>query len=103
MAKTLTLPMSKQVFNIVTQTLSEGLGNPDHERWVIAPQELGIKVVLGGRTFVGCHLIRGWDCGCEVDFDFGNDPQEGKGQINLHLCPQHTPIAEKLKGSNLNH
>ena len=103
MAKTLTLPMSKQTFNMGAQTLKDILGNPDREKWVVAPQELGITIVIKGRAFVGCHLVRDWDCGCEADFDFGNDPQDGQGQINLHLCPQHnTLIAEKLKGHNLN-
>jgi hypothetical protein len=103
MAKALTLPMSKRAFNIVAQTLRDILGNPDHEKWVVAPQELGITIVIRGRAFVGCHLVRDWDCGCEADFDFGNDPQDGQGQINLHLCPRHkTLITEKLKGHTLN-
>ena len=103
MAKELTLPMSKQTFNTVAQTLTDILGDPDHEKWVVAPQELGIIVVIKGRAFVGCHLVRDWDCGCEADFDFGNDPQDKQGQINLYLCSRHnTLIAEKLKGCNFN-
>jgi hypothetical protein len=97
MTKGITLPMSKQTFNTVTKTLNDVLGDPDYERWVIAPQELGIKVVLGGRTFVGCHLIRGWNCGCEVDFDFGNDPEDGRGLINLALCRRHQPLTDKIQ------